>query len=163
MKQGEIDMNKLNTLLIGSLLAGILAASGPALAHDDGATAPAKVKTKKKSKKAPKVLTAPSVTPVATVTAPTLSAAGEGRRLYLKLNCYSCHGDRGAGGMGPKVANKEYGDVSEKVLQGAGEGMISYRAYVTTLDVQNIAAYLASIGKPEEPRFKDWWVAIPPK
>jgi mono/diheme cytochrome c family protein len=152
-------MKNIHTLLIGSMLAGLLAASAPAYANDDGVAKPLKAK---KEKKNPVVLTAPSVTPVP-VTAATLSSAGEGRRLYLKLNCYSCHGDRGAGGMGPKVAHAEYGDVSEKVLQGAGEGMISYRAYVTTQDVQNIAAYLASIGKPEEPRFKDWWVAIPPK
>lgn len=158
-------MSHLNTLLIGSMLAGLLAASAPAFADDDAKTKPVKVKTEKQSDKKPTrpvELTAPSLPP-APNTPQTLSAAGEGRRLYLKLNCYGCHGDRGAGGMGPKVANKEYGDVSEKVLQGAGEGMISYRAYVTTQDVQNIAAYLASIGKPEEPRFKDWWVAVPPK
>ncbi|MDO9316549.1 MAG: cytochrome c [Burkholderiaceae bacterium] len=154
-------MRNLNTLLIGSMLAGFLAASAPAYADDERATQPVKVKTESRKKK-PVVVTAPSVTPVPVTTA-TLSAAGEGRRLYLKLNCYGCHGDRGAGGMGPKVAHAEYGDVSEKVLQGAGEGMISYRAYVNTQDVKNIAAYLASIGKPEEPRFKDWWVAIPPK
>ncbi|MDL2338981.1 MAG: cytochrome c [Pseudomonadota bacterium] len=157
-------MKNIHTLLIGSMLAGLLAASSPAYAHDDddGDTKPVKVKTAKTPKKPPVVLTAPSVTPVL-VTAAALSSAGEGRRLYLKLNCYGCHGDRGAGGMGPKVAHAEYGDVSEKVLQGAGEGMISYKAYVTTQDVSNIAAYLASIGQPDEPKFKDWWVPVPTK
>lgn len=156
-------MKNIQTLLIGSMLAGFVAASSPAFADDDHGDKPAKVKSDKKPKKpTPVVLTAPSVTPVPVASA-TLSSAGEGRRLYLKLNCYSCHGDRGAGGMGPKVAHAEYGDVSEKVLQGAGEGMVSYRAYVNTQDVKNIAAYLASIGKPEEPKFRDWWVAIPPK
>lgn len=155
-------MRNLHTLLIGSIVASVLAASGPAFADDDGRRKPVKAKTERKPKKPPVELTAPSLPP-APVIAPTLSAAGEGRRQYLKLNCYGCHGMSGQGGMGPNVVHAEYGDVSEKVLQGAGEGMVSYRAYVTEQDVRNIAAYLASIGKPEEPKFKDWWIAIPPK
>ena len=92
-----------------------------------------------------------------------LSAAGEGRRLYLQLNCYGCHGDRAAGGMGPNIVRAESGDVSEAVLQGEDGGMPHYRAYVTATDIANLTAYLQSIGSVNEPKFKDWWVPIPPK
>ncbi len=105
---------------------------------------------------------APAV-PATAVTPMALSAAGEGRRVYLKLNCYSCHGMRAAGGMGPNIVHAEIGDVREKVLQGADEGMPSYRNYVTDADLSNLAAYLASVNTAAEPRFMDWWVANPTK
>jgi mono/diheme cytochrome c family protein len=95
--------------------------------------------------------------------AATLGPAGEGRRLYLKLNCYSCHGMSAEGGMGPKVKGADQGDVSEVLRQGAGEGMPSYKSYVTTTDISNITAYLRSIGTASEPKFRDWWVDVPPK
>ena len=106
---------------------------------------------------------ADAVAPSAAVPMASLNQAGEGRRLYLKLNCYSCHGMAGAGGMGPNIVHAERGDVSEAVLQGKDEGMPSYRAYVTSTDVTNLALYLRSIGTADEPKFRDWWVAIPPK
>ena len=95
--------------------------------------------------------------------AQSLGGAGEGRRLWLKLNCSGCHGDRAGGGMGPNVAHADAGDVSEAVLQGEGGGMRSYRAYVTSTDLTNLTLYLRSIGTVSEPKFRDWWVPIPPK
>ena len=95
--------------------------------------------------------------------AQALDAAGEGRRLYLKLNCYGCHGMYGTGGMGPNIVRAEHGDVREALLQGEDKGMRSYRAYVNDRDITNLAAYLQSIGTPNEPTFKDWWKKIPPK
>jgi mono/diheme cytochrome c family protein len=100
---------------------------------------------------------------VAPVGAATLGAAGEGRRLYLKLNCYSCHGDGAKGGMGPNIVRAEFGDVSEVLRQGEDGGMPSYRSYVSSTDIGNLAAYLRSIGTVGEPKFKDWWLPIPPK
>jgi mono/diheme cytochrome c family protein len=130
---------RMTTILTGSLL-GLLAAHGTVFAADAAL---------------------PSTTPLPA--AQTLTAAGEGRRLYLKLNCYSCHGMAAGGGMGPAIAHAEIGDVSEAVKQGEDTGMRSYRGYVTNKDVNNLAAYLSSIGTPNEPTFKDWWVAVPPK
>lgn len=98
--------------------------------------------------------------PQATTSA-TLNAAGEGRRLYLKLNCYSCHGMRGAGGMGPRIVGTEEGDVREKMLQGEESGMRSYRGLVSSTDIHNIAVYLGTIGKKSEPKFTHWWEAQP--
>jgi cytochrome c551 len=93
----------------------------------------------------------------------TLPPEGEGRRLYLKLNCYGCHGIAGAGGMGPNIVHAEPGDVSEVLRQGEDEGMRSFRTYVSTVDITNIAAYLRSIGTASEPKWRDWWVPVPTK
>lgn len=104
-----------------------------------------------------------TTTPVPPVQTATLNAAGEGRRLYLKLNCYGCHGMGAAGAMGPNIIRADAGDVSEAVLQGEGEGMPSYRNLVTATDLANLTAYLRSIGTTSEPKFNDWWVAVPTK
>ncbi len=93
----------------------------------------------------------------------TLDSAGEGRRAYLKFNCYGCHGMFAAGAMGPDIIGKERHDVSEAVMQGAEGGMPAYRAIVTDTDISNLTAYLASIGTPREPLFMDWWKKVPPK
>lgn len=103
-------------------------------------------------------VTSPTVAP-----APALDSAGEGRRAFLKLNCYGCHGMGAAGGMGPSIIGAERGDVSEAMKRGQEGGMPSYRAYATDTDITNIAAYLRTIGTPNEPLFNDWWIRIPPK
>lgn len=95
--------------------------------------------------------------------AQTLGPAGEGRRLYLKLNCYSCHGMTPTGGMGPNIVHAEQGDVTEAVTRGEDGGMRSYKAYVTATDLANLTAYLRSIGTAAEPKFRDWWVPVPTK
>jgi cytochrome c551 len=92
-----------------------------------------------------------------------LNAAGEGRRQYLKLNCYGCHGTAAAGGMGPRIVRRDLSEVSAALLNGRPGGMRSFAAYVTQRDINNITAYLQSIGTPDEPTFNDWWFPIPPK
>jgi cytochrome c551 len=95
--------------------------------------------------------------------AQSLSPEGEGRRAYLKYNCYGCHGMGAAGnGAAPNIIGKEVGDVREKVLKG-GDGMLSYSAVITPAEITNLAAYLRSIGTKTEPKFNDWWVAVPTK
>lgn len=106
-----------------------------------------------------------------TATAPTapkpaaaafLSPAGEGRRAWLKYNCYGCHGMRAAGGMGPDVAH-EGGEVSEAVREGEDEGMPAYGTLLNATELSNLRAYLQSIGTTAEPTFNDWWVPVPTK
>lgn len=104
---------------------------------------------------------------VAAALAPALShaqlnAAGEGRRAWLRLNCYGCHGNNASGGMGPNIQHSEYGDVSEAMAGDAREGgMRSFAGIAKSNDAANIAAYLATIGTPQEPKFLDWWNAKP--
>ncbi len=87
-----------------------------------------------------------------------LDPIGEGRRSFLQLNCYGCHGLNASGGMGPDIQHAETGDVTEAVLQGEPDaGMRSFAGYATNTDAKNIAAYLQSIGTPQEPTWVDWW------
>jgi mono/diheme cytochrome c family protein len=111
----------------------------------------------------PRPAAAPS--PAEVVAVASLPPAGEGRRLYLMLNCYSCHGMRATGGgMGPNIVGKEAHDVFEKMQKGESGGMPAYPAtYVTSANAANLAAYLRSIGTASEPRFVDWWVPVPTK
>ncbi len=100
-------------------------------------------------------------TPQAGASSAALSAAGEGRRQYLRLNCYGCHGMRAGGGMGPSIVGAELRDLTEVVNEGADRGMPSYHKYLSATDVSNIAAYLRTIGSKSEPRFDHWWEANP--
>jgi mono/diheme cytochrome c family protein len=93
---------------------------------------------------------------------PDLGPAGNGRRLFVELNCTLCHGDRAAGQFGPNIQHAEKGDVTEAVKQGdPGAGMPSFGKYVTTTDLANITAYIAGIGTANEPMWFDWWVPYP--
>jgi cytochrome c551 len=96
------------------------------------------------------------------VQAQVLSPAGEGRRAWLKYNCYGCHGMRAEGGMGPNIQH-DAGDVSEAVREGEEGGMPSYSSILTTTEISNLSAYLRSIGTTSEPKFNDWWIPVPPK
>ncbi len=91
-----------------------------------------------------------------------LNAAGEGRRAWLRLNCYGCHGNNASGGMGPNIQHSEFGDVSEAMAGDAREGgMRSFTGIAQSNDASNIAAYLATIGTAQEPKFFDWWKPKP--
>lgn len=86
-----------------------------------------------------------------------LSPAGEGRRAWLKYNCYGCHGMRAEGGMAENVQREGAGIARE----GSEEGMPSYKRYLTERDIKNLEAYLKSIGTAAEPTFTHWWEPIP--
>lgn len=92
-----------------------------------------------------------------------LSATGEGRRVFLELNCSGCHGDKAGGAWGPNIKGAEQGDIQEAVLQGDAKegGMPSFAGCATATDVKNLAAYLSSIGTKNEPTWLDWWNPIP--
>jgi mono/diheme cytochrome c family protein len=93
---------------------------------------------------------------------PSLGPVGDGRRLFIELNCYLCHGDRAAGQIGPNIQGAELGDVTEVLTQGSPEaGMPSFGKYVGTTDIKNITAYLDSIGTAKEPMWFDWWLPNP--
>jgi cytochrome c551 len=95
-------------------------------------------------------------------TLPSLGPAGDGRRMYLELNCYLCHGDNGAGAFGPNIQGAQLSDVTQIVVNGDAEtGMPAFGKYVTTTDLKNITAYLNSIGTASEPKWFDWWYPHP--
>ncbi len=91
---------------------------------------------------------------------PSLSAVAEGRRAYLRLNCYSCHGDTGLGGMGPNIQG-ESGGVNDAVPNGAEGGMPPFDNYLCANDLTYLEAYLKVMGRNGAPSFKHWWEPTP--
>ena len=92
---------------------------------------------------------------------PTLDAIGEGRRAYVRLNCYNCHGNNAKGGiMAPSIAGED--DVGEAVTKGEDEGMPSFKNDLCPGDIKNLAAYLRAAGETTTaPTFMHWWEANP--
>ena len=93
----------------------------------------------------------------------TLPSAGEGRRTYLKLNCYGCHGNFAGGGIGPGLAGVSRGEVEFNVMNGNAGGMPSFADYVTETDIDNLTNYFAGVGTGNEWVFMDWWKKFPKK
>jgi mono/diheme cytochrome c family protein len=92
-----------------------------------------------------------------------LDSAGEGRRMFLKLNCYSCHGSFAGGAIGPNIVGASRDAVEFNVMNGNAGGMPSFKKYVDETDITNLANYLESIGTQDEPKFFDWWIKNPKK
>jgi len=90
---------------------------------------------------------------------PTLDPAGEGRRAYLRLNCYGCHGMHGTGGMGPNIVGED--GVGEVVVNGSDSGMPSFRDYLCPNDTTYLSVYLKTLGTRKEPTFTRWWEPVP--
>ena len=84
----------------------------------------------------------------------------KGRRLFLENNCYICHGGRGGGGMCPSLRDSrpDAGDVADAVLNGKPQGMPSFAALLSNLDVNDLAAYIHSLRSQTEPTFNEWWL-----
>lgn len=82
--------------------------------------------------------------------------AAEGRRAYMRLNCYSCHGNSAHGGaMGPSLVGKA--NEADVVYEGDGHGMPGFQDNLCPNDVAYLAAYLDSLGTDSEPKFTHWW------
>jgi len=93
--------------------------------------------------------------------APTMDAAGEGRRAYLRMNCYSCHGSNGHNGsMGPSLIGKA-GSVKGAVPGGRSKGMPSFKNNLCPDDIANLSAYIQLLGTGTEPDFLNWWESKP--
>jgi mono/diheme cytochrome c family protein len=90
-------------------------------------------------------------------------SAVEGRRKFLEMNCYGCHGGRGGGGMGPNIRDDRPNDnrIADAIRNGRPTGMPSYRDLVSNQDIQNLTAYIRSLRSNEEPVFTHWWEQVP--
>jgi mono/diheme cytochrome c family protein len=86
-----------------------------------------------------------------------------GRKVFLRENCYICHGGRGGGGMCPSLRDNrpDESDVQDFVLNGSRSGMPSFRGRVTTQEIADLAAYFKTLRSPQEPTFTHWWEAVP--
>ena len=77
----------------------------------------------------------------------------EGRKLYLRWNCYGCHGSMGGGGMGRPLNDEQWlygGDdasVLESIKEGTPGGMPSLKDRLTEDEIWKIIAYIRSYYK----------------
>ena len=94
--------------------------------------------------------------------AAALGPAEEGRRVFLRENCYGCHGGRSGGGMGPNLRSDRPDDdeVKEAVREGKRGGMPAF-PNLSSEDIKNLAAYFKTLRTRAEPTFTHWWEAVP--
>jgi mono/diheme cytochrome c family protein len=84
-----------------------------------------------------------------------------GRKVFLRENCYICHGGRGGGGMCPSLRRGELDDPEDTIRNGTRSGMPAFAGRVTGQEIQDLVAYLESLRTPGEPTFTHWWEAVP--
>jgi mono/diheme cytochrome c family protein len=82
-----------------------------------------------------------------------------GRKVFLRANCYTCHGGRAGGAMCPSLRadRPDFDDVEKAVLNGTPSGMPSFRGVVSRQEIADLAAYFQSLRTPAEPTFTHWW------
>ena len=88
-------------------------------------------------------------------------AITEGEELYKMLNCYSCHGLRGGGGMGPDLTDEEWKEgtgsdtrVMSQVMTGRNK-MPGYDGVITEEEAWKVIAYVRTLYKGD-PSTIEW-------
>ena len=83
-------------------------------------------------------------------------AIAEGEELYKMLNCYSCHGLRGGGGMGPNLTDEQWKEgtgsderVMAQVMTGRNK-MPGYGEVITEEEAWKVIAYVRQLYKGDE-------------
>lgn len=86
-----------------------------------------------------------------------------GRAIFVRDNCYSCHGTFGGGGMGPNLRDESLNDdeVRNAVLNGRPAGMPSFRGLLGERDIEHLTEYLDTLEHDDEPVSTHWWEVIP--
>jgi cytochrome c oxidase cbb3-type subunit III len=80
-------------------------------------------------------------------------AIGDGRRLYVRMNCVDCHGE-GGGSIGPTLWDHSwiYGgrgiDIFESIYMGRPDGMPAYGGHLPPREIWMLVTYLQQL----EPR-----------
>lgn len=84
-------------------------------------------------------------------------ALAEGHRLFLAMNCASCHGYDAKGGMGPNLTDKQWryagtpAALFNSIAQGRPQGMPSWGRTLPSEQIWSIVAYLESLGGTYQP------------
>lgn len=90
--------------------------------------------------------------------APSADDAGQGKDIFMKEACYTCHGTAGEGGaMGPQIAHVGLtADAIKQQLRDPQAQMPAYTAKVLSdAQVADIAAYIQSLSQGPKPTGKD--------
>ena len=83
-----------------------------------------------------------------------------GRKVFLKANCYICHGGRGGGGMCPSL-REDRPDDKNVVRDGTSSGMPAFENILTDREIEDVIAYIQTLRTNQEPTFTHWWEAVP--
>jgi mono/diheme cytochrome c family protein len=86
----------------------------------------------------------------------------EGRRIFVRENCYSCHGGFAGGGFCPSLREDppDESDVEDVIEEGTENGMPPF-PHLNEEDIENLAAYFQTLRTRREPTFTHWWEPIP--
>ena len=85
--------------------------------------------------------------------------ARQGRLLFLRFNCYGCHGGLAGGGMGPSLRDTswKYGGTDEAIYKtihdGRPFGMPTWGSTLTPDQIKTLVVYIKSLRTPAEPKF----------
>jgi len=89
----------------------------------------------------------PTESPAATGSpSPTATGGGEGEQVFA-ANCTACHGQNGAGGVGPDVRPLTEGDLNlirTTVTNGRGQ-MPAFRDQLSEQQIDDVAEYVAGL------------------
>jgi cytochrome c oxidase cbb3-type subunit 3 len=98
--------------------------------------------------------------PVAVLTSPFAgdpAAPAEGRRLFVWMNCYGCHGGNAGGGMGPSLRDVDwiYGgsdqEIFNSIAEGRAHGMPAWGTKLPADQIWKLVAYIQCLGLDCEP------------
>jgi cbb3-type cytochrome c oxidase subunit III len=87
------------------------------------------------------------------------AVAREGRVLFLKNNCYSCHGGLAGGAMGPSLRDTvwKYGGtdaaIYNSIHDGRPLGMPIWASTLTPDQMRALVVYIKSLRTSAEPKF----------
>jgi cytochrome c oxidase cbb3-type subunit 3 len=82
----------------------------------------------------------------------------EGRQLFVRFNCYGCHGGRAGGGMGPSLRDVDwiYGDrdaqLFSTIAEGRAHGMPAWAPRLTNEQIWQLVTYIKSLRTANEPQ-----------
>ncbi len=83
-------------------------------------------------------------------------ARQDGRRLFLAMNCYGCHGGHAGGGMGPSLRDNTwiYGaspqEVFSTIAEGRANGMPAWGTKMSDDQIWKLVTYIESLSTPDE-------------
>jgi cytochrome c oxidase cbb3-type subunit 3 len=82
-----------------------------------------------------------------------------GRELFLRYNCYGCHGGLAGGGMGPSLRDDEwkYGGTDSAIYasirDGRPAGMPKWKGTIPDTGLRDLVVYIKSMRTNAEPTF----------
>jgi mono/diheme cytochrome c family protein len=85
--------------------------------------------------------------------------AVQGRELFIRYNCYGCHGGLGGGAMGPSLRDDlwKFGGsdtaIHLSIVQGRPAGMPKWGGVIPDSNVNKLVVYIRSLRSSAEPTF----------